>query len=139
MYHSSEDTVNGAHGSIARTYLEEYRHLGPLQDAPASHDFKTYMTTSLIRRGILFENSKNINELYRASLEELFSNQFKNIFLYDPKREITGIYTGIENVKIMGPVGTHDMFASLFGLIPAKYLPVFEPFDYDFKNDESMM
>lgn len=138
MYHSSEDTVNGAHGSIARTYLEEYRHLGPLQDAPASHDFKTYMTTSLIRRGILFENSKNINELYRASLEELFSNQFKNIFLYDPKREITGIYTGIENVKNMGPVGTHDMFASLFGLIPAKYLPVFEPFDYDFKNDESI-
>ena len=54
MYHSSEDTVNGAHGSIARTYLEEYRHLGQLQDAPATHDFKTYMTTSLIRRGILF-------------------------------------------------------------------------------------
>ena len=124
---------------VAHSYLNEYRNLGHLANAPATYDYKKYMATSLIKRGFLFQNSKNMEELYRASIDELFSAQFKNLLLYAVDRDISDVYENITNVKNMGPIGTHDFLSSVFGLIPAKFIPIFEPFKYEnMLNDESI-
>ena len=121
---------------VAYSYLNEYRNLGQLANAPATYDYKKYMATSLIKRGFLFQNSKNIEELYRASIDELFSTQFKNLLLYAVDRDISDVYGNITNVKNMGPIGTHDFLSSVFGLIPAKFIPIFEPFKYENMLDD---
>ena len=124
---------------VAHSYLNEYRNLGQLANTPATYDYKKYMATSLIKRGFLFQNSKNIEELYRASIDELFSTQFKNLLLYAVDRDISDVYKNISNVKNMGPIGTHDFLSSVFGLIPAKFIPIFEPFKYEnMLDDESI-
>ena len=125
---------------VANSYLNEYRNLGQLSNAPATYDYKKYMATTLIKRGFLFQNSKNMEELYRASMDELFSTQFRNLMLYAVDRDITDIYKNITNIKNMGPIGTHDFLSSVFGLIPAKYVPIFEPFTYEnMLDDENIL
>jgi hypothetical protein len=124
--------------ALSRAYINEYRNSGTFNNAPATYDYKKYMATSLIKRGFLFQNSKNIEELYRASINELFSTQFKNLFLYAADRDISDIYSDISNIKNMGPIGTQDYLSSVLGFIPAKYLPVFEPFTYDFTSDDGI-
>jgi hypothetical protein len=127
--------MNETTNDASKLYISEYRNYGSLTDAPATPDFKKYMATSLIKRGLLFQNSKRIEELYRASLNELFSDQFKNLFLYALDRDITDIYTDVMNIKNMGPIGVHDYFSSILGVIPAKFLPVFESFEYNIEED----
>lgn len=113
----------------AEAYINEYSNQASLKNTPATDDYRRYMTKSLINRGFLFKNYDNVERMYKATLQELFSTQFKNIFLYALDRDISGIYNDISNVKNMGPIGLYDLFSSLTTCICAKYLPTFEPFD----------
>ena len=115
----------------AEAYINEYQNQASLKNAPATEDYKRYMTKSLINRGFLFKNYEAIESLYKASLTELFSNEFKNIFLYDKNRDISGVYKDISNVKNMGPIGIYDYFSSIVTAIGAKYLPTFDSFELD--------
>lgn len=113
----------------AEAYINEYSNQASLKNTPATDDYRRYMTKSLINRGFLFKNYDNVERMYKATLQELFSTQFKNIFLYALDRDISGIYTDITNVKNMGPIGIYDFFSSITTCIYAKYLPTFEPFE----------
>jgi hypothetical protein len=112
----------------AEAYINEYSNQASLKNTPATDDYRRYMTKSLINRGFLFKNYDNVERMYKATLQELFSTQFKNIFLYALDRDISGIYNDITNVKNMGPIGIYDFFSSITTCIYAKYLPTFEPF-----------
>jgi hypothetical protein len=115
----------------AEAYLNEYQNQASLKNAPATEEYKKYMTKSLINRGFLFKNYESIEALYKSSLQELFTNEFKNVFLYDINRDIKDIYSSIENVKNMGPIGKYDFFSSILTSIGAKYLPTFDSFELD--------
>lgn len=120
----------------AEAYINEYQNQASLKNAPATEDYKRYMTKSLINRGFLFKNYEAVEALYKSALTELFSNEFKNIFLYDKERDISGVYSDISNVKNMGPIGIYDYFSSIITVIGAKYLPTFDSFDLDLNEIE---
>lgn len=115
----------------AEAYLNEYQNQASLKNSPATEEYKKYMTKSLINRGFLFKNYESIEALYKSSLQELFTNEFKNVFLYDINRDIKDIYSSIENIKNMGPIGKYDFFSSILTSIGAKYLPTFDSFELD--------
>ena len=116
-----KDSLNAA------AYVNEYQNQASLDNTPATPDYRTYMTRSLISRGFLYQNSKNIEDLYKLSLEKLFNEEFKNMFLYDLQRNISGVYNSVSDIKKMGPIGIYDLFSHLVGGISAKYLPVIDP------------
>ena len=119
---------------VAESYVNEYQNQASLANKSASEDYKKYMTTTLNRRGHLYYNTDVLDKLYKASFEELFSKQFKNLFLYDLERDISGIYKDIKNVKNMSGIGMYDLFSSMFSCIPAKFFPSFELTDIDIKT-----
>lgn len=116
---------------VAESYLNEFQNQASIANKSASEDYKKYLTRSLINRGYLFHNTDTLNNLYKASFDELFSKEFKNLFLYDLKRDISGVYQDIKNVKNMSGIGMYDLFASMFSTIPAKFLPSIELADID--------
>jgi hypothetical protein len=133
MFINEKTTINARRKDRMRAeaYLFEYQNQASLKNSAATEDYKKYMTKSLINRGFLFKNYDSVERMYKASLEELFSSEFKNLFLYDLTRDISGIYKDISNVTNMGPIGIYDFFSSVTTSIAAKYLPIFEPFQLD--------
>lgn len=123
--------LNNKDRFVSESYVNEYNNQASLANKSASEDYKKYLTRSLIHRGFLFNNTETINNLYKASFDELFSKEFKNLFLYDLKRDISDVYKDIKNVKNMSGIGIYDLFASMFSTITAKYLPSIEPTDID--------
>ena len=111
---------------LSETYLNAYSNQSALKNGKATPDYVAYMTKSLINRGILYSNSEAIDKLYKATFEEMFNTDFKNLFLYASDRNISGIYDDIVSVKNMNAVGIYDLLSSLIGAIPAKYYPTFE-------------
>ena len=130
MYQNEKTTLyaRNINRRKSEAYINEYQNQAALTNSPATEDYRKYMTKSLINRGFLFNNLYNVEIIYKASIQELFSKEFKNIFLYAADRDITDIYKSIDNVKNMGPIGIFDLFSSLITGINAKYLPPFETF-----------
>ena len=141
MYQNEQTTLNARdiERRKAEAYINEYQNSAALTNSPATADYKKYLTKSLINRGFLFNNLDNVERIYKASMEELFSNEFKNIFLYAKDRDIKNIYKDIENVKNMGPIGIFDLFSSLVTGINAKYLPTFESFKFEVPSSEVIL
>ena len=111
---------------IAESYLNEYQNQASIANKSSSEDYKKYLTRTLNTRGFLFKNTDTINNLYKASFDELFSKEFKNFFLFDLQRDISGVYKDIKSVKKMSGIGMYDLFSSMFSTIPAKFLPSIE-------------
>ena len=122
----------------AQAYTGEYQNQAKLANSPATHDYRMWFTQSLLYRSTLFQNTDSLEKLYKLSMEELFSEEFKNLVIYDLKRDISGLYTSIDNVRNLGPIGTYDFFSSMVGSISAKYIPTFAPMNYDFTTDSSL-
>lgn len=122
----------------AQAYTGEYQNQAKLANSPATHDYRMWFTQSLLYRSTLFQNTDSLEKLYKLSMNELFSEEFKNLVIYDLKRDISGLYTSIENVRNLGPIGTYDFFSSMVGSISAKYIPTFAPMNYDFTTDSSL-
>ena len=111
---------------ISESYLNEYQNQASIANKSSSEDYKKYLTRTLNIRGFLFKNTDTLNNLYKASFDELFSKEFKNFFLFDLKRDISGVYKDIKSVKHMSGIGMYDLFSSMFSTIPAKFLPSIE-------------
>ena len=111
---------------IAESYLNEYQNQASIANKSSSEDYKQYLTRTLNKRGFLFQNTDTLNNLYKASFDELFSKEFKNLFLFDLQRDITDVYKDIKSVKNMSGIGMYDLFSSMFSTIPAKFLPSIE-------------
>ena len=122
----------------AQGYTGEYQNQAKLANSPATHDYRTWFTQSLLYRSTLFQNSDSLEKLYKLSMDELFSEEFKNLVIYDLKRDISGLYTSVDSVRNLGPIGTYDLFSSMVGSIGAKYIPTFAPLNYDFTTDSSL-
>ena len=122
----------------AQAYTGEYQNQAKLANSPATHDYRTWFTQSLLYRSTLFQNSDSLEKLYKLSMDELFSEEFKNLVIYDLKRDISGLYTSVDSVRNLGPIGTYDLFSSMVGSISAKYIPTFAPLNYDFTTDSSL-
>ena len=122
----------------AQACTGEYQNQSKLANSPATHDYRTWFTQSLLYRSTLFQNSDSLEKLYKLSMDELFSEEFKNLVIYDLKRDISGLYTSIDSVRNLGPIGTYDLFSSMVGSISAKYIPTFAPMNYDFTTDSSL-
>lgn len=120
--------------SMTESYLNAYSNQAALKNGKATPDYVAYMTKSLINRGILYSNSEAIDKLYKATFEEMFTTDFKNLFLYASDRDITGVYEDIVSVKNMNAVGVYDLISSMIGAIPAKYYPTFQLGDIDISS-----
>ena len=141
MYQNEKTTLyaRNINRRKCEAYINEYQNQAALTNSPATEDYRKYMTKSLINRGFLFNNLDNVERIYKASIQELFSKEFKNIFLYAADRDITNIYKSIDNVKNMGPIGIFDLFSSLITGINAKYLPTFETFKFEPPTNEDVV
>lgn len=117
---------NNINKALSEAYLNEYRNTFPLDPSVASPEYIRYMTKSLIERGFLYENSAAIEALRKAPLETIFSEKYKNIFLYSLDRSLDGVYSSVDNVKNMGAVGNFDLLASMITSISARLFPSFE-------------
>ena len=141
MYQNEKTTLyaRNINRRKSEAYINEYQNQAALTNSPSTEDYRKYMTKSLINRGFLFNNLDNVERIYKASIQELFSKEFKNIFLYAADRDITDIYKSIDNVKNMGPIGIFDLFSSLITGINAKYLPTFETFEFEPPTNEDVV
>ena len=117
--------------ALSEAYLNEYNNTFLLDPSVASRDYVTWLTRSLIERGFLYDNWKTQEFLYKAKIEDILSEKFKDLFLYSFDRSLTGVYNSLEDVKKMGPVGNFDLLASMVGLVNARLFPSFvtEPED----------
>ena len=140
MYQNEYGIINPKSIDTLRSqaYVNEYQNQAKLANSPATHDYKMWFTRSLLNRSTLFQNADSLDKLYRLSMEELFSEEFKNLVIFDLRRDISGLYTSIDEVRNLGPIGTYDFFASMVGAIGAKYIPTFTPLNYDYLTDESL-
>lgn len=96
----------------------------------SSEFYHSYLTRSLIMHGLLDKNRAEIERLFAKSMEELYSSEFKRLFLFDPTRGIEDVYKTNENsITNLNIIGFFDFCCSCISLDLAKKLPLFILFD----------
>lgn len=125
MYEDEYIRINADKPSIT-AYYNEYINSNPVKYG--EEDYRSYLTRSLIGRGFLSYNSKQIEELYKERVDRIFKQEFVKLFLYDTNRNIKGIYTDVDSVIRMGVIGYYDFMSALLTPNTAKYFKLIEPF-----------
>ena len=96
----------------------------------SSEFYHSYLTRSLIMHGLLDKNRAEMERLFAKSMEELYSSEFKRLFLFDPTRGIEDVYKTNENsITNLNVIGFFDFCCSCISLDLAKKLPLFILFD----------
>ena len=114
--------------ALSEAYLNEYINSASLIETVASPEYRRYMTCLLIQRGILFQKADVLEFLKKATLEQLFTDKFKHLFLYDTKRVIKGAYPDVKSLREMNVIGNFDLLSSMITAVNAKLFPIYKGF-----------
>lgn len=136
MLHDGIITINGRKYDriYAETYVNEFCNTNRI-GVDATLDFRKFFAKSLITNGTLELNSETLRIIFQTPLNELFTKEFRNIFLYDALRDLKDNYTDIESIKNKSILGSFDIMSSLITPVTAKCFPLIEPFT---KTDEEL-
>ena len=136
MLHDGIITINGRKYDriYAETYVNEFCNTNRI-GVDATLDFRKFFAKSLITNGTLELNSETLRIIFQTPLNELFTKEFRNIFLYDALRDLKDNYTDIESIKNKSILGSFDIMSSLITPVIAKCFPLIEPFT---KTDEEL-
>ena len=118
----------GKNRALSEAYLNEYINSASLVETVASPEYRRYMTCLLIQRGILFQKADVLEFLKKATIEQLFTDKFKKLFLHDTKRVIKGAYPDVKSLREMNVIGNFDLLSSMITAVNAKLFPIYKGF-----------
>ena len=117
-----ESTIDGAYYNMV---------LNRPNPTDASADYKKYLTRTLMANSTIDRNLMNIRNYCELSMETLYTNNFRKMYLFDPKRDIKDVYITLKNMKDLNIIGMFDFCTSSISLENAQHLPLYILFGED--------
>lgn len=134
VIHINDALTGRRYMNYSEAYMNEFMNTNPVGHDHC-FDFRMYLTRTLINKGFIQVNSDIINRLFKEPIEKLFTEEFRNIFLYNVDRKLKEKYSQISDFKEMSVIGTYDLLSCMVTPITAKFFPLIEPFS---KTDEEI-
>jgi hypothetical protein len=108
-------------------YQHMFENMNPIAGF-TSAEYTESMARAFVTQ-VMDGNLKTIEDDYKESLDKLYTDEFKRIYLFNTKRDIKNIYTSAQVLHNMGITGSYDLFSALTTAETMRYFPLIESFN----------